>query len=182
VDSRGSDSRQRTGCNEEVADWALGASGVSFAADSSGCGRRWRGSGLRVGSLRLALLQRGTDGEGKIQDKDGGETEYTADVTVLNEPPEVTADPDSQAVQYSDAITDVTFTAADVAADSLTASTSWSADGGGSFTAGLPEGLMLQDPDCSISGGTNLQLRPSTPLGTSSWQACHRADNPPLTF
>jgi len=81
--------------------------------------------------------------KGKIRDKDGGETEYTAEVTVNNVAPVVTVNIDSQTVQYSDYICDVIFTATDVAAEDLTATTS-----------ALPGSLTLTDNGCSVSGGT----------------------------
>lgn len=92
--------------------------------------------------------------KGKIRDEDGGETEYSATVEVNNVPPAVTASPTSQNVQYSDYIADVTFTATDVAADSMSAATSWSVDSSG-FTPGPPSSLALTDGDCSVSDGTN---------------------------
>jgi len=82
--------------------------------------------------------------KGEVKDKDGGATEYTANVTILNVAPAVSNDHASQAVQYSDTIGSVGITAADVAADmpGLAATTSFKKDAG-SFQVGLPTGLTL---------------------------------------
>jgi PKD repeat protein len=78
---------------------------------------------------------------GKIRDKDGGFTLYTANTTVHNLPPVVSVDIDTQTIQYSDYICDVTFTATDVAADTLTATPST-----------LPDTLSLNSQGCVVSG------------------------------
>jgi PKD repeat protein len=85
---------------------------------------------------------------GKIRDKDGGASTYTASVTVNNLPPVVTVDTDSQTLQYSDYLCDVTFTATDVAADTLTATPDF-----------LPVSLGLTGPNC-------------TPSADGIWQTC----------
>lgn len=103
--------------------------------------------------------------KGKIKDKDNGESEYTASVTINNVAPNVSNNLASQSVQYSDPITDVTITATDVAADMpLSASTSWNKDGG-SMQADLPNGLTLTSWGCTTSGGT----------GTCTWTLTGRA-------
>jgi PKD repeat protein len=86
----------------------------------------------------------------KIRDKDGGVTIYETEVTVVNLPPFVTADVDSQAIQYSDHICTVTFQAGDVADDPLTASTSYCVDG--SCWSGLPASLALTSQGCVLTG------------------------------
>ena len=91
---------------------------------------------------------------GKIRDKDGGESEYTASVTVVNLPPTVSLGPTSQIVQYSDEITQVSVTATDGPSDPLTATPSWSVNGGG-FSAGLPANLSLTLDNCSVNGQTS---------------------------
>jgi hypothetical protein len=82
--------------------------------------------------------------KGKVRDKDGGLTEYTANVTILNAPPIVSSDRASQKVQYSDTIASVGIAATDVAADMprLVSTTSFKKDAG-SFQTGLPNGLTL---------------------------------------
>jgi PKD repeat protein len=89
-----------------------------------------------------------------VTDDDGSTDTICHTVTIANVAPAVACDLASQSVQYSDHIADVTFTATDVASDSMTASGSWSVDGG-SFTAGLPGFLSLADEGCAISGNTN---------------------------
>jgi uncharacterized protein YycO len=82
-----------------------------------------------------------------------GEDSFT--VIIDNVPPEVSADPAAQQVQYSDPIAAVIITASDMANDPLqVVGTSWSVDGGG-FTAGLPPSLTLTDGGCTVSGNTN---------------------------
>jgi C1A family cysteine protease len=76
------------------------------------------------------------DVKAKIQDKDGGETEYTAQVTVNNLPPQVTIDTETQTIQYSDYICPVLVTATDVAQDALTPSVT------------LPDSLALVSLGC----------------------------------
>jgi hypothetical protein len=89
----------------------------------------------------------------KIRDKDGGETEYTASVTVANLPPVVSTIPTSQIVQYSDEILEVSVTATDGPSDTLTIATSWRVGGEG-FSAGLPANLSLALNSCSVNGQT----------------------------
>jgi PKD repeat protein len=89
-----------------------------------------------------------------VTDDDGSTDTICHNVTIANLAPALACDLASQSVQYSDHIADVTFTATDVASDSMTASGSWSVDGG-SFTAGLPGFLSLADEGCAISGNTN---------------------------
>ena len=91
---------------------------------------------------------------GKILDKDGGETEYTASILVNNMAPAVTVGIDIQTVQYSDYVSDVTFSATDVAADTMTASASWSRDGD-TFEE-LPDFLALSEDGCSASGNNTI--------------------------
>jgi hypothetical protein len=78
--------------------------------------------------------------------------EVPVEMTVLNAPPEVTVDPESQLMQYSDEISPITITATDNIVEVLTAATSWSTDGV-SFSPGLPDFLLLSGPDCIDSGG-----------------------------
>jgi uncharacterized repeat protein (TIGR01451 family) len=73
-------------------------------------------------------------------------------ITVVNRPPEVEATPVTQDVQYSDLIASVTVTVTDHAADTLSASTEWSSDGG-SFMPGLPDSLSLAGPTCATDDG-----------------------------
>jgi PKD repeat protein len=74
----------------------------------------------------------------------------TLTVTVANVAPTVTADPTEQEVQYSDPVTDVTFTgtvtftAIDVLADVLNAAVSWKLEGGATFTDGLPDAYSIE--------------------------------------
>ena len=68
----------------------------------------------------------------------------TAVVTVLNVAPVVAGSPASQAVQYSEAIAEIAFTATDVAADDLTA-----------VLSGAPASLALGERSCSVSDGVN---------------------------
>jgi hypothetical protein len=63
--------------------------------------------------------------------------------------PVVTSTPASQAVQYSDPITNVTITGSDVIADiPLSISTQWNVDGG-AFSDGLPNSLTISDAACN---------------------------------
>jgi hypothetical protein len=80
------------------------------------------------------------DVKAKIKDKDDGETEYGATVTVNNLPPEVTIDIDTQTLQYSDQLCPVLITATDVMSDPLMAS------------AILPDSLALANLDCALDG------------------------------
>jgi hypothetical protein len=79
----------------------------------------------------------------RVTDESGLSDTDTAEVTVNNVPPVVIVDIDSQTVQYSDYIFDVTFTATDVAAD-ITVATSLDP---------LPSSLTLTANGCSVSGG-----------------------------
>ncbi len=88
-----------------------------------------------------------------VADDDEGSDCDTARVTVNNVAPVVTADPESQTVPYSDAIAEISFTATDVAADELTASLYWSADGT-TFQDDPPfAGLALALDSCTTAGG-----------------------------
>jgi hypothetical protein len=73
------------------------------------------------------------------------------EMAVNNLPPEVTLTPETQEVQYSDLIDDITIEALDNVAEVLNASTTWSSDGS-SFSPGLPAGLALTGPSCSDDG------------------------------
>jgi PKD repeat protein len=96
------------------------AAGFEYDFD---CGDGYDGWGTDT-TATCQTYDNGTlDIAGKIRDKDGGVTEYTAQVQVLNLPPAVTVDTSSQTIQYSDYICTVTFEATDVAADPLTAAT-----------------------------------------------------------
>jgi hypothetical protein len=93
-----------------------------------------------------------TDGYGCV-------VEVTFELTVNNVPPAVTVDIGSQTVQYSDYICDVTFTATDVAADTMTATTSPST---------LPDTLTFTANGCSDSGG----------IKTCTWTLAGTMDQP----
>ena len=86
---------------------------------------------------------------------DGSLDSNTATVTItvnaVNDAPVVSATPDTQSVQYSDPISNVTVTSTDVDSTTLTASTTYNV-GGGAFESGLPSGLSLSSPLCSPSG------------------------------
>ena len=88
---------------------------------------------------------------GYVVEYDCGLGTASVDITVNNLPPEVSVAPSTQPCQYSDHICDVTYTATDVAADTLTASPSYDLDGGG-FTVGLPSNLTLTDNECTTDG------------------------------
>jgi subtilisin family serine protease len=76
----------------------------------------------------------------------------TVDCTFTNtdQPPEVTADPASQTVQYSDYVADITVTAKDSDQDVLAAAFSHNLNGG-LFLAGLPADLSSTAPSCSVT-------------------------------
>jgi hypothetical protein len=79
----------------------------------------------------------------------GASDTTTAVVSVLNLDPSVSAAPTNQSLQYSDQISNVTITASDVAADTLSLTAiAWQVDGGG-FNAGLPNGLALTASGCT---------------------------------
>ena len=74
----------------------------------------------------------------------------TFQVTVANVAPVVTGSPASQSKQYSDPISDVTISATDVAADTLTPSTRWKIGSAGFTTSpALPSAISL------VSGATS---------------------------
>jgi PKD repeat protein len=115
------------------------AAGFDYALD---CGAGY-GGWSTSNTATCQTYDNGTlDVAGKIRDKDGGVTEYTSQVTVVNLPPVVSVDIDTQEIQYSDYICDVTFTATDVAADPLTASTT---------PDPLWESLSLTSESCEVS-------------------------------
>jgi hypothetical protein len=91
-----------------------------------------------------------------VSDDDLGQHCDTLNVTVVNAAPSITAvAPSAQPVQYSDAIEAIAIAAHDVAADTLSASTTFTVNGGVPI-AGLPAGLALNtDPDpiaCTANG------------------------------
>jgi hypothetical protein len=87
-----------------------------------------------------------------VQDDDGGQGCDNAVATVLNVASVVSAVPAEQMVQYSDAINEISFTATDVAGDTLTAALSWSVDG--EFqTSPAFAGLALDEGSCATSEG-----------------------------
>jgi len=88
-------------------------------------------------------------------------------VTVENVAPAVLVDVVSQTVQYSDTITDVTFTATDMAADTMAGAESFEVDAGG-FATGLPDGMALTDNGCSVDSG----------IGTCTWVLSGQAGVP----
>ncbi|WP_252851503.1 PKD domain-containing protein [Aeoliella straminimaris] len=95
-----------------------------------------------------------------VTDDDGGVHSDTLTVTVLNVSPDVTVDVDSQSVQYSDSIDAITFTAQDIAADTLSAAIAYSTDGGATYTAGLPDdGTIVGD---LVFLGSDDQASPAT--------------------
>ena len=92
---------------------------------------------------------------------DGSLDSNTATVTItvnpVNDAPVVSATPESQSVQYSDPISAVTVTAADLDSTTLTPSTTFNV-GGGAFGSGLPSGISLGSQTCTPSGsGTGCQ-------------------------
>jgi hypothetical protein len=90
-----------------------------------------------------------------VTDDDQGSGCDTAQVTVDNVAPVVTASPESQTVQYSEAIAEIALTATDVASDTMTAVLSWSSDGT-TFQVDPPfAGLALDAGSCATSGGIN---------------------------
>jgi hypothetical protein len=76
-----------------------------------------------------------------VTDDDSGVGTASAVVTVNNLAPAVTVDPETQTCQYSDELCEVTFTATDVAADTLMAATT---------PDPLPDSLMLADKVCTV--------------------------------
>jgi hypothetical protein len=87
-----------------------------------------------------------------VTDKDGDLDSNSFQVTVYNVAPSVVVNPETaQTIQYSDYINNVTITATDVLADTMTATTSWSVDGGG-FTPSLPGTLILTPGGCITNG------------------------------
>lgn len=88
----------------------------------------------------------------RVSDDDGGASTYTTDVVVRNAAPKVSATAESGTAQYSEALDEIVFTATDVAADTMTAALTWSANG--SALAGTPTGLTLSPASCSENAGT----------------------------
>ena len=81
----------------------------------------------------------------------------TITVNPVNDAPVASATPNSQSVQYSDPISNVTVTATDIDSTTLTATTTFKV-GAGAFGNGLPSGLSLASPVCAPSGsGTGCQ-------------------------
>jgi PKD repeat protein len=107
-----------------------------------------------------------------VKDQEGAETCDTLTITVENLDPAVAVDVASQTVQYSDAITDVSFTATDVAADTMTGADSYDEVDGGGFVAGLPSGMALTDNGCSVDGG----------IRTCTWTVSGQAGVPAGTY
>lgn len=89
----------------------------------------------------------------QVSDPAGLSAVDTIMITVDNVAPVIEVQPAIQSLQYSDEIAQVTFTAIDVAADILVASTAWSNDGV-NFTAGLPGNLELTSSECTEDGFT----------------------------
>jgi len=73
---------------------------------------------------------------------DSGMATVTIAVNPVNDAPEVSADPSSQSVQYSDGITTVTISGRDIDSSYLTIGVS-----------SLPEGLSLSEEGCTETGG-----------------------------
>ena len=88
---------------------------------------------------------------GRVQDDDGGWNEYTTEVVVNNAAPVVSAGPESQTVQYSDPIAEITIVATDVEPDTMTAELTWSDDGSTFHPA--PAGLALDAGSCGVDAG-----------------------------
>jgi hypothetical protein len=89
---------------------------------------------------------------------DGGEIPGCdrVQVTVNNQSPRITkAEPQSQTVQYSEAIAGIVLKATDVEADLLSATLSWSSDGGNTFWKDSPLTPALGDGSCQAANGTN---------------------------
>ncbi|MDQ3880624.1 MAG: cadherin-like domain-containing protein, partial [Chloroflexota bacterium] len=84
---------------------------------------------------------------------DSNTASYAISVTPVNDAPVVTENQSSaETVDYSDAITSVTFTARDVDSSALTASVQWRRNGG-AWSAGLPTGLSLGSATCGTVSG-----------------------------
>jgi parallel beta-helix repeat protein len=90
-----------------------------------------------------------------VTDDDEGKGCDTVVVTVNNVAPGVIANPLSQTVQYSEAVAEITFTATDVAVDTLIAELSWSSDGNTFQPASSFAGLTLGEGSCAVAGGVN---------------------------
>ena len=78
----------------------------------------------------------------------------TITVNAVNDAPVISATPDTQSVQYSDPISAVSITAADIDSTTLTANTTFNV-AGGAFGSGLPSGLSFSSPTCVPSGSGN---------------------------
>lgn len=97
-----------------------------------------------------------------VTDDDTGSGAGSTILTVNDVPPVVSIDTDSQSVQYSDPITDVTVMATDVETDPLSTTTSWAggavAPTGDLANAGLPDWLTLSaDGNCVTHSAANLR-------------------------
>ncbi|MCA1622582.1 MAG: hypothetical protein LC768_11415 [Acidobacteria bacterium] len=102
---------------------------------------------------------------------------FTINVTAVNDAPSATNNKATQSLQYSDAIQNVTISGSDIDSHPLTASASFSKDGGAA-QAGLPTGMTLSSPaNCTAS---TVQL---IGTGTScSWTVSGRAMVAPGTY
>ena len=98
---------------------------------------------------------------------DGATTTDTLTVTVQNVAPVVTVEPQSQIVQYSDQIQDVTFGFSDVDSETLTPEVSYSF-GGGAFQAGLPDAGSLE-PAVELAFSGSATVNPLGRGSTGSW-------------
>lgn len=80
----------------------------------------------------------------QVTDDDGGIGNAIAKtIAVQNAAPVLVASSTTASAQYSDPIAPVLFSASDAGNDVLSAATSFSTNGGSTFTAGLPAGLTL---------------------------------------
>lgn len=89
----------------------------------------------------------------KVSNADGTSNVSTVTVSVgsVNDAPVASSNIGSQSVQYSDAIQNVSVTGSDVDSNPLTASTTFTKDGGAP-QSGLPGNLSLSTANCTPSG------------------------------
>ncbi len=88
---------------------------------------------------------------------------------------------ESQDVQYSDEITDITFDFSDVDSEVMTAQVSYSTDGGATFQTGLPDTGTLE-PGVGFSFDGSSAANPSDFGSTGSWTVSGIADLEPGAY